>query len=245
MNILAIDTTENTATAAICVEDRLLGASQLCRVRNHSESMLPMIQSLLSGLSMGVEDLDLFAIAAGPGSFTGVRIGAATVKGLAFGREKPIVPVSALEAMAYNQLGYSGIVCPVMDARRSQMYNAIFRICGDRVERLCDDRVVLLPDLIAELKEAHSESPIRFCGSGFEMARKAAQEAGLTVAYTPEPMRYEHAWGTALCALEAYRQNPDIAVTDLTLSPIYLRASQAERERLEREQAANSPTDQH
>ena len=235
MKIMAIDTTENTATAAICEDAALLASYRLTRTRTHSESMLPMIESMLHQLACSLDEIDLFAISAGPGSFTGVRIGAATIKGLTFGREKPIVAVSALEAMAWNHLGWEGIVAPCMDARRNQLYNALFRIHGETVERLTPDRIVQASELAEELSQHFSGEPIRFTGGGMEVALKAAG-GKVQAAFVPEVLRYEDAYGVALCALHRYLADPACALTDITLAPTYLRASQAEQERLRREE---------
>ena len=238
MKILAIDTTESTAAVAVCEDERLLGEFHLYQTRTHSESILPMIRSLMDQLHLTVDEIDLFALSAGPGSFTGVRIGAATVKGLCFGRKTPCVAVSALEAMAYAHEGFEGLVVPVMDARRSQLYSATFRLREGRVERLTPDRVILIPDLIAELKQAGGTLPIRFCGGGEALVRQKAE--GLSIASMPAPLRYENAWGVARLAYQRYLADPSCAVSDIELAPTYLRASQAERERLERKQIQES-----
>lgn len=235
MKILAMDTTENTAAVAICEDSTLLASFHLIKTRTQSEAMLPMIDAVLKQLMLGIDDIDLFAVSAGPGSFTGVRIGAATVKGLTFGKDKPIIPVSAIEAMAWNHPYASGIVCPGMDARRGQLYNALFRYEKGIPLRLTPDRVILLPELMKELAEEYAEVPVAFCGSGCAMMTSAANEAGIPIFTVPEPLRFEHAYGVALCALRTYETDPNCVVTDRTLTPTYLRASQAERERLERE----------
>ncbi|CDC76065.1 tRNA threonylcarbamoyl adenosine modification protein YeaZ [Candidatus Colimorpha enterica] len=165
MKILAIDSTETTVAAAVA-EGRELTASVTVNGRlNHSETLLPAIEEIMRGVGLDYGDIDIFACSEGPGSFTGVRIGAATVKGLAFGRGKPCVGVSALHAMAYNFIGFSGIVCPVMDARRSQLYNAVFRINGREIIRLSPDRVITAAELAAELSGYPGE-PVYFCGGG-------------------------------------------------------------------------------
>ncbi len=238
MKILAIDTTENTATAAILEDEKLLGSIQLTRAKNHSEAMLPMIDDLLCKLQLSLPDVDLFALSAGPGSFTGVRIGAATVKGLTFGREKTIVPVSGIEAMAYLFVGMDGLLCPGMDARRGQVYSAIFRVQGEKIERLTEDRVILIPDLMKELA-AYGEK-VRFCGGGYDLMRDAALSCGIAVCEVPEPLRYEHAWGVGRLAYLRYRESPETACKDTALKPIYLQLAQAERERIEKEKQAET-----
>lgn len=238
MKILAIDTCENTAAAAVTEDEHLLASFHLMQTRTHSESMLPMIQSLLTQLHMTVDDIDLFAVSAGPGSFTGVRIGAATIKGLNFGKEKPIVAVSALEAMAWNHLGESCLVCPTMDARRGQVYAALFSVTDEEVSYVqgFEDAAVMACDLVAAIGQRFASKEIRFCGGAMKQMNSLAKDTStLQVRFTPEPFRYENAYGVALCAYRKYRKNPACAVSDIALSPIYLRASQAERERLEKE----------
>ncbi len=117
MKILAIDTTAVAASVALCEDSELLGEYTVRNGNTHSQTILPMVESLLSFFELSVDDIDLFSASAGPGSFTGVRIGAATVKGLAFGTNKPCIGVSTLEALAYNLIGQNGLICPVMHAR--------------------------------------------------------------------------------------------------------------------------------
>ena len=126
MKILALDSTAIVSTVAICEDEKLLAQFTINNGNTHSETLLPMIEASLKVLKLTTDDIDLFACSAGPGSFTGVRIGAATIKGLAFNRNKPCAPVSSLDALAHNLLYTNGIVCPVMNARRSQLYNALF-----------------------------------------------------------------------------------------------------------------------
>ncbi len=234
MIILSLDSTENTSTAALTDGRKLLGQTTVTVGNTHSETLLPAIDDLLTSVGKTYGDIDLFACSAGPGSFTGVRIGAATVKGMAFGRNRPCVGVSALEALAYNLIGFDGIVCPAMDARRSQLYNAIFRSRDGRIERLTPDRVIAASELAEELK-AYGE-PIYVCGGGTHILCEAAQENPL-VRPAPELLRYESAYSVALCALAAIEKGLDLTdKTDLILAPTYLRPSQAERTRQEKEE---------
>ena len=136
MKILAFDTSATVATVALCDNERLLAEYTVNNGNTHSETLLPMIESLLGHFSMSVSDVDLFAVSVGPGSFTGVRIGAATLKGLAFASDKPCVGVSTLEAIAENLSVCKGLICPVMNARRAQVYTALFRSDGQTLERL-------------------------------------------------------------------------------------------------------------
>ena len=151
MKILAVDSTATAASVAITENGELLAEYTVLNGNTHSETLLPMVESALRVFGLSVAEIDIFALSEGPGSFTGVRIGAATVKGLAFGTEKPCVGVSTLEALAYNLVGYRGLICPVMNARRSQVYTALFRSDGERLERLTEDSAMAISELDALL----------------------------------------------------------------------------------------------
>ncbi|MBE6622284.1 MAG: tRNA (adenosine(37)-N6)-threonylcarbamoyltransferase complex dimerization subunit type 1 TsaB [Ruminococcaceae bacterium] len=229
MIILSLDSTETVSTAALTDGKRLLGQTVLTVGNTHSETLLPAIDHLMTSIGLTYDRVDLYACAAGPGSFTGVRIGAATIKGLAFGRDVPCVGVSALEALAYNLVGFDGILCPVMDARRSQLYNAIFRCRDGVMERLTPDRTVVAARLAEELS-AYKE-PIYVNGGGTHILCETA-EALPNLRPAPELLRYENAYSVALCALSAVEKGLDLTdKTDLVLAPTYLRPSQAERTR--------------
>lgn len=188
----------------------------------HSETLLPMIHSVFERLHIGSDDIDMFACSAGPGSFTGVRIGVSTVKGLAFGLNKPCVGVSALEALAYNFDGIlqDSVVCPVMDARRGQVYNALFK----NGSRLTSDRMTTIGDLAAELE--FLALPVYFTGDGYGLAHEKINLP--SIRQTPEQFRYQSAYTVAATAFLKYTADR-LPYTDTELSPIYLRTSQAER----------------
>ena len=152
MKILALDSTAVAASVALCEDGELLGEYTVRNGNTHSQTLLPMVESLLSFFEMSADDIDLFAASSGPGSFTGVRIGAATVKGLAFGTQKPCLGVSTLEALAYNLIGQNGLICPVMNARRKQVYTALFRCQSGQLERLLPDSALAITELDELLK---------------------------------------------------------------------------------------------
>lgn len=231
MIILALDSTAQTGAVALCRDEKLVASFTLNTGNTHSETLLPSVEAVLKLGDMTVDDVDLFAISKGPGSFTGVRIGAATVKGMAFGKDKPCIGVSTLEALAYNLRGFSGIACPVMNARRSQVYNALFRVENGKIERLCPDRAIALTELAEELA-AHGDTPIYLSGDGYDMTREALTSCKL--GNTPEELIYQSGYSVAMCALAAYEAGE--RTTDAELIPTYLRLPQAERERLEKEQ---------
>ena len=151
MLTLAFESSAKAASVALCEDDRLISQVIQCSGLTHSRTLLPMAEDLLKNAETEMKQIDCFAVAHGPGSFTGIRIGISTVKGLAWAAEKPCVGVSTLAAMAWNGLAAGGLVCAVMDARRSEVYNALFRIEDGRPVRLCPDRAISLSALTEEL----------------------------------------------------------------------------------------------
>ena len=164
MKILALDTTAEVCTAAVCDDKRLIAEMTVNTGNTHSETLLPVVEQILKISETSLEDIELFSCSTGPGSFTGVRIGVATVKGIAYGKNKPCVSVSTLDALAYNLIGLEGIICPVMNARRNQVYNALFECKNGEIERLCDDRALSIEELDEELSSM--DKPIYLVGDG-------------------------------------------------------------------------------
>lgn len=233
IKILALDSTADVSTVAVCEGDRLLSEITVNTGNTHSEALLPTVEQALKLADVTVNDIDMFACSTGPGSFTGVRIGVATVKGMAYGKNKPCVPVSTLEALAYNLSGLSGIICPVMNARRSQVYNALFECESGQLTRLCADRAISIQELDTEL--ADIEKPIYLCGDGYDVTLcglKATKPE-----YVPIRYRYQSAYSVAQIAIKKYENGE--AVSDIELVPVYLRPSQAERERQAKLDAQN------
>lgn len=231
MIILAFDGTAKCASCAVLRDDACLGEYNIGNGLTQSELLLPMAESLMKSLKLNFSDVDLYATSVGPGSFTGVRIGAALVKGLAFGRDIPCASVSTLDALAENARGLCGIIVPAMDARRGQVYTAIFRCDGENLEKLTEDMAISIKDLASMLREYGSEH-IYLVGDGYEVAKKGLTEDGLTIEITPKALRNESAASVARVALRQYKEGK--TVSDSELSPTYLRLPQAERERLER-----------
>lgn len=231
MHILALDSTAVTATAALCEDKKLIASYTVNNGNTHSETLLPMIESILKQAHLTVSDIDLFVCSAGPGSFTGVRIGAATIKGLAFDRQKPCVGVSTLEALAHNLelISEEALVCPVMNARRGQVYNALFSIKGSVLERLTEDRLITVEELEAELLEKYPSLPVYLCGDGYDITLKLLKT--VKPEETPEMLIYQNGYSVAMCGLRDYERGK--YTDDRGLSPIYLRPSQAERTRAE------------
>jgi tRNA threonylcarbamoyladenosine biosynthesis protein TsaB len=229
MKILSVDSSATVASVALCEDGRLLAEYTLNNKNTHSETLLPMIESALSFFSLDACDIDLFAVSSGPGSFTGVRIGTATIKGLAFAMDKPCLGVSTLEAIAYNLRFHRGLICPVMNARREQVYTALFRSDGENLTRLMDDSAIAISELDAILAKYGEE--VAFAGDGYDICIRGLKLSA--VRPVPERLRHQSAFSVAEVAYKKYL-NGD-ADSDRTLGVDYLRPSQAERERAERE----------
>lgn len=230
MKILALESSATACSVALCEDEALVAQSYQNNGLTHSRTLMPMAEDLLKNCGLTLEDVELIAVAAGPGSFTGLRIGVAAAKGLAWPGDKPCAGVSTLEAMAWCVAHVGGEICAVMDARRSQVYNARFRCAGGRPERICPDRAVGLDDLAAELKM--SGKPQILVGDGTALCYNTLTKLGLDVRPAPPHLQFQSAWGVARAALEQARAG---RLTDAAgLAPEYHRLSQAERERLEK-----------
>lgn len=227
MLILAIDSTATVASVALVKDGATLAQYTVNAGNTHSVTLLPMIEHMLKITETDLSKIDLFACSVGPGSFTGVRIGCATVKGLAHATDKPCVGVSTLEALANNLCGVGGIICPCMNARRGQVYTAIFEDCDGEIKRLTPDMAIPVTELAEMLNGFEGE--VHFTGDGYSLV------SHLTVKLTAEPHRLQNACSVAKVAEKLYSDSDDKAVfTSSALNPTYLRKPQAEREREER-----------
>lgn len=239
MKVLGIDTTAGVASVAITENGKILSSFDLDSGNTHSRTLLPMISSSLTALSLTPQDIDLYAVSAGPGSFTGVRIGAATVKGLAFAKDTPCVGVSSLAAMAENLRELKGVICPVINARSSRVFTALFECDGSsHPRRLTEDDAISLSDLGTAL-EAYGGRDIYFTGDACDLAKTAIS---VPTAETPLLLRKQNAAGVALLGERTFRLATGAKRETMTaenLSVIYLRKPQAEREREERIAAEN------
>lgn len=229
MKILALEASAVAASVALCEDEVLLAESYQNTGLTHSQTLLPMAQELLARCGLGVADVDLVAVSAGPGSFTGLRIGVATAKGLAWAAEKPCAGCSTLESMAWGAAAHTGELCVAMDARRGQVYNACFRIEDGRPVRLTPDRAIALDELIEELR-ARGAGEQYVVGDGAALCYEALRQAGLPARLAPEGARMQRAYGVARLGLELARTGGTVGPNELV--PIYHRLSQAERERL-------------
>lgn len=232
MKILALETSAKSVSAALSQSGVVLAQSYQNRGLTHSVTLMPMVDDLLSTAGLTLADVELIAVAHGPGSFTGLRIGVSAAKGLAWARELPCVGVSTLEAMAQNGTDFQGILVCAMDARRQQIYNALFRAENGHITRLCGDRAVSLEQVAQELSEQYASEDILLLGDGAELTFRYLTAAGIPCRMASPLHRYQCAAGVALAA-EAMAARGETC-SPQELRPVYLRLSQAERERLER-----------
>ena len=230
MLILAFETSAKAASVALLDDSKLLGESYQNTGLTHSQTLMVMAEDLLKQCGKAVSDITAVAVAEGPGSFTGVRIGVAAAKGFAWGRELPCYGISTLEAMAVSLGAYEGHVCACMDARRNQVYNALFYVNQGRLERFREDRAISLAELKNELE--HIDGPIFLVGDGAELTHKTLSGDIPELILPPEHRRHQRAVGVALLAEKkcAAGEKGD----GNGLNPNYLRLSQAERERAEK-----------
>ena len=232
MMLLAFETSAKAASVALFDGENLLGEQYQNTGLTHSQTLMVMAEDLLKQCGKTAADVEAVAVANGPGSFTGVRIGAAAAKGFAWGRQIPLFGVSTLEAMALGMGVFQGYVCPVMDARRSQVYNALFYVNRGVVERITPDRAIALADLKNELKNC--KESVFLVGDGSNLCYNSLLEEVNTLVLPPEHKLHQRAVGVGLAALAMIQSGETTEAA--TLAPNYLRLSQAEREKLAREQ---------
>lgn len=233
MKILSLDSSANSASVCIydIEESKIIGEFYINTKLTHSQTLVPMIDSLVKSVNMELSDIDVFAVNVGPGSFTGIRIGVSVVKGMAMALKKPCVATSTLETMAYNFVDLNDVViCACMDARRNQVYNALFEVKDGIVFRLCDDRAISVEELHKELNTF--DKRVILTGDGANLCFSQKTEDSRVELASPDS-RFQKASSVALCADVAIKNNN--VITAQALMPSYLRPSQAERERQNKE----------
>lgn len=228
MKILALETSAKAVSAAVSEDGKILCSGYQDTGLTHSRTLMPIVEHILKNTGLAVADMDAIAVAAGPGSFTGIRIGVAAAKGLAFAADKPAVGVSTLAAMARNVAFCDGLVICAMDARRQQVYNALFRAERGCLTRLTPDRAIALEELAAEIKNDENEKII--VGDGAQLCYTYLSEQGIPCRMAPPSLVMQHAVGVAQTAGEMAARGETVSAHELV--PVYLRLSQAERERL-------------
>ena len=225
MKILALETSAKAVSAAVSEDGKILAAGYQDTGLTHSRTLMPIVEHILKNTDLTVHDMDVIAAAVGPGSFTGIRIGVAAAKGLACAAQKPVVGVSTLAAMARNVAFMDGLVICAMDARRQQVYNALFEAKDGRLTRLTEDRAISLEDLAAELKA--SPLPRTIVGDGGQLCLRYMEDAGIPCRLAPPHLVMQNAMSVALAAEEEALAG---RLTDAQgLLPLYLRPPQAVR----------------
>ena len=225
MKILALETSAKAVSAAVSEDGKILCSGYQDTGLTHSRTLMPIVEHILKNTGLAVADMDAIAVAAGPGSFTGIRIGVAAAKGLAFAADKPAVGVSTLAAMARNVAFCDGLVICAMDARRQQVYNANFISKVGTLTRLTKDRAISLSDLVKEVK--NDESAKIIVGDGGKLCYNALLEQGVPCVLAPPHLLQQSAAAVGLAAEEALRRG-EKAVSAQELLPVYLRPPQAD-----------------
>lgn len=228
MNILAIDSSAKAASAAIIKDNKLIGEFFINTKITHSQTLMPMVKSLLESTKTNIDEIDNFAVSVGPGSFTGVRIGVCACKGLAMVNNKGCIGVSTLFALAYNLISFNCIACAVMDARRAQVYNAIFKIKDGKITRLCEDRAISIEELGNELKNQYKNEEIILVGDGANLCYNELQKLDLQVKLPSEQLLFGRAASVGLASTNLKPVLPQ------ELLPTYLRLPQAQRQLLKK-----------
>lgn len=228
MKVLAFETSAKSASVAVVENGQVLASAYQCTGLTHSRTLMPMLEAMLKNSELTLNDMDLLAVAAGPGSFTGLRIGVSAVKGLAFAADKPCCAVSTLQSMAapLSHMEGSLIIC-AMDARRQQIYNALFTVKEGKLLRECPDRAVSLAEVAGDIQKNEKIRTMRkiIVGDGAELCYDYLSESGIACEMAPAMLLRQSAVGVALAADAAE------TVSAAALCPVYLRISQAERER--------------
>lgn len=227
MKILALESSGLVASVAVVTEDRMIGEYTTNFKKTHSQTLLPMMDTLLKMTGIQVNEMDAIAVSGGPGSFTGLRIGSATAKGLGLALNKPIVSVPTVDAIAYNLFGTDAIVCPLMDARRNQTYTGLYTFEGDKMVILSEQKAVMIDEIIAEINALGKR--VIFLGDGVPVFKKAIEESA-EVPYTFAPVHLNQQRAGALGALAVQYYQEGRYETAAEHEPDYLRLSQAERE---------------
>lgn len=238
MKILALDSSGLVASVAVAEDDVLTAEYTVNYKKTHSQTLLPMLQAVKDMIELDLSTVDAIAVAAGPGSFTGLRIGSATAKGLALAMECPIVEVKTVEGLAYNLYGTDKVVCPLMDARRNQVYTGLYEV-SDGIRVLKDQCAVDVADIIAAVNELGRE--VIFLGDGVPVYKEQL-ENGVKVPYFFAPAHMNRQRAGSVAALGEIYFKEGKTVPAAAHQPIYLRLSQAERERMEQEAAEKQAT---
>ncbi len=231
MKILAIDSSGLTASVAIAEDDNLLAEYTVNNKKTHSQTLLPMLDEIVKATDTELEEIDAIAVAKGPGSFTGLRIGASTVKGLALALDKPVVPVPTLEGLAYNLWNMSELVCPIMDARRNQVYTALYKFENGEPVTVMPQTPLDIDELLDVILEKNEK--VTFAGDGVDVYSDHIVSRIPDALFAPLHINKQHAGSVAFAGMTRFKRGEFINGDDF--APEYLRVSQAERERKEKQ----------
>lgn len=232
MKILAVDSSGLVASVAIVEDDTLVAEYTINYKKTHSQTLLPMLDEIVKMTETDLQSVDAIAVAKGPGSFTGLRIGAATVKGLALTLDKPVIGIPTVEGLAMNLYGADALICPLMDARRNQVYTGIYQFCDGELSVLEDQMAVGIDQIIQMLNERNQS--VIFLGDGVSVYREIIEEKMMVpFSFAPAHQNNQRAGAVGVRAMSYYKQGKTESADDFV--PEYLRLSQAERERMKRE----------
>ena len=234
MKILGLDSSGIVASVAIVEDDVLIADYTVNYKKTHSQTLLPMLDEIAKMTELDLNSIDAIAVAAGPGSFTGLRIGSATAKGLGLALKKPLIAIPTVEGLAYNLYDISGLICPIMDARRKQVYTGIYRFTDHQLKVVEDQMAVPMETVIEKLNQ-YGEA-VTFLGDGVPVFHELIAEK-MTVPYSFAPAHVNKQRAAAVAALGEIYYRQGKTETAMEHVPDYLRVSQAERERAEREAA--------
>ncbi len=237
MKILGIDSSGLVASVAVVEDDNLLGEFTMNYKKTHSQTLLPMLDTLAKMIELDLNTVDAIAVSGGPGSFTGLRIGSATAKGLGLALEKPLIHIPTVDALAYNLCGHRDMVCPLMDARRNQTYTGLYAFDGNHMQALLAQCAVEIDEIVAKINEIGRA--VVFLGDGVPVFETYIGEH-VTVPHTFAPAHVNKQRAAAVAALGEIYYKEGKTETAQEHRPDYLRLSQAERERMERENAQHA-----
>ena len=232
MKILALDSSGIVASVAVVEDDNLLGEYTVNYKKTHSQTLLPMLDEVASMIELDMETIDAIAVAAGPGSFTGLRIGSATAKGLGLALKKPLIAIPTVEGLAYNLYDAKGLICPLMDARRSQVYTGIYQFEDHKLKTVVGQCAVGIEEILEKINQLGKE--VIFLGDGASVFAKTIEKTiNVPYSFAPAHLNKQRASAVAALGMEYYRDGKK--ETAMEHKPEYLRVSQAERERAQRE----------
>lgn len=232
MRVLALDSSGLVASVAVVEDQSLLAEYTVNYKKTHSQTLLPMLDTIAEMIELDMQSVDAVAVASGPGSFTGLRIGAATAKGLGLALGKPLVAIPTLEALAFNLYGTKGVICPLMDARRNQVYTGIYQFCGDAIKVIYEQAAVDIVQIIQQLNEQEEE--VIYLGDGVPVhAKTIEQQTKVPYRIAPAHLNKQRAGAVGVLAQQYIKQGK--VQTAAAYQPDYLRMSQAERERAQQE----------